>query len=120
LKHNFKELVVWKRVRILVKEIYELSKSFPSEEKYGMQSQIRRAVLSISLNIIEGSARSTDKQFANFLDMSFGSARELQGILIHANDLGYISNQEFENYENECVEIQKMLFSFRNRIKKEL
>jgi four helix bundle protein len=71
MKHNFKELVIWKRVRAFIVEIYELTKQYPSDEKYDLVSQLRRASVSVSLNIIEGTGRSTNKQLANFLDIAW-------------------------------------------------
>lgn len=81
---------------------------------------MRRASVSVSLNIIEGTGRSTPKQLANFLDIAYGSMKEVQGCLIHSFDLGYITNEEWEKFENECVELQKMIYSFREKIIKEL
>jgi four helix bundle protein len=120
MKHNFKELIVWKRVRIFIVDIYTLTKEYPADEKYDLVSQMRRASISASLNIIEGTGRSTDKQLANFLDISYGSMKEVQGCLIHSFDLGYISQNELEKFENESIELQKMLYAFREKIIKDI
>lgn len=116
MKHNFKELVIWKRVRVFIVEIYELTKKYPSGERYDLVSQLRRASISVSLNIIEGTGRSTNKQLANFLDIAIGSMKEVQGCLIHSFDLGYITNEDLEKFENESIELQKMIYSFREKI----
>jgi four helix bundle protein len=119
MKHNFKELVIWKRVRVFIVEIYGLTKKYPSDERYDLVSQLRKASVSVSLNIIEGTGRSTNKQLANFLDIANGSMKEVQGCLIHSFDLGYITNEELEKFENECVELQKMIYSFREKVLKD-
>ncbi len=75
-KHNFRELKVWQKARFLVKEIYLISTLFPNEEKFGVVSQCRRAVISVSSNISEGAGRGTDKDFSHFMDKSEGSANE--------------------------------------------
>ncbi|MFN9499847.1 MAG: four helix bundle protein [Chryseotalea sp.] len=76
--HNFKELKVWQISRQLVKSVYELSVSFPAEEKFGITSQLRRCSISIPTNIAEGCGRNTDKDFSYILNISLGSAYELE------------------------------------------
>jgi S23 ribosomal protein. len=71
MKHNFKELIVWKRTRVFIVAIYKLTKQYPTEEKYDLVSQMRRASVLSSLNIIGGTGRATDKQLANFLDIAW-------------------------------------------------
>ncbi|MCG8579545.1 MAG: four helix bundle protein, partial [Bacteroidales bacterium] len=66
--HNFKELKVWQKARVLVKDIYHLTKQLPEDEKYGLISQMRRASVSIPSNIAEGTGRSSNKEFVRFLD----------------------------------------------------
>ncbi len=73
MKHNFKNLGVWKRGKKLVKTIYNLTRSFPEEEKYGLVSQMRRCAVSIPSNIAEGCGRDTDKDLARFLHIGIGS-----------------------------------------------
>src|SRR6516162_9836129 len=108
--HNFKELKVWQLSRNLVKEIYEITSNFPSEEKYGLISQLRRCAVSIPTNIAEGSGRNTDKDFAQFLNISLGSAYEFETLLILSFDVRLIFEEELENFTNRISEIQKMTF----------
>ncbi len=103
--HKFKELSVWQKSRTLVKDIYDLTKSFPNEEIYGLTSQIRRATVSIPTNIAEGAGRRTNPQFANFLDIALGSAIEVENLLILSNDLEFISDENLKSNETKCVEI---------------
>jgi four helix bundle protein len=108
--HNFKELKVWQISRHLVKSIYELSTSFPAEEKYGITSQVRRCSVSIPTNIAEGCGRNTDKDFAHFLNISLGSAYELESLLYLCVDLKLLSENQLNDILPTISEIQKMTF----------
>lgn len=91
--YSFEKLEAWKEARILVKLIYVITKSFPDDEKYGLTSQIRRAVISVSSNIAEGSGRLTGPDQKNFYKNAYGSLMELLCQAIHANDLDFLNNQ---------------------------
>lgn len=108
--HNFKELKVWQQSRKLVKEIYLLTSSFPADEKLGLISQLRRFSVSIPTNIAEGAGRNTNRDFAQFLNISLGSAFELETLLILSLDLSFISSANLETLSNKISEIQKMIF----------
>ena len=96
--------------------IYEMTKGYPEEEKYGMTSQMRRASTSIPLNIAEGYAkRSSQEEFKRFLLMAIGSAEEIRVLLDFSKDLGYITKERYEKASKEYDEIGKML---TNLIKK--
>jgi len=84
------DLQAWKKAIILVQEIYNLTKSFPKEEIYGLVSQMRRAAVSVPSNIAEGAARSSKKEFIRFLTISRGSLSELETQLIISARLGYM------------------------------
>jgi len=115
--HNFKELKVWQKARVLVKEVYQTISLFPEDEKYGLISQIRRASVSIPANIAEGAGRNTDADFGRFLDIANGSCFELETLLILAVDLDYLSKSEYDKILKDIEEIQKMIYSLRNKIK---
>src|SRR5213078_92655 len=91
--HNYKELKVWQKGRILVKDVYLISASYPPSELYGITSQIRRATISISNNIAEGSGRSSKEDFSHFLETAFSSALEVENLIFLSFDLSYISNE---------------------------
>lgn len=114
--HDFKKLMVWQKTRIFVKNIYLLTQKFPNEEKFGLMQQIRRAAVSIFSNIAEGAGRSTDADFAHFVDMANGSAFEIETQLYIAFDLGYILKQEFDNTASQLQEIEKMLYNLRKSL----
>ncbi|MBC8400312.1 MAG: four helix bundle protein [Candidatus Marinimicrobia bacterium] len=104
---SHKDLDVWKNSMSIVTEIYQLTKQFPDEEKFGLSSQLRRAAVSIPSNIAEGAARSSNKEFIHFLYISLGSLSELETQLLIANNLEYCQ------FDNDIIEnlvgIRKML-----------
>ena len=89
---NFRKLDVWNEARKLVKEIYLITKQLPETEKFGLISQINRCVVSIPANIAEGSAKESQKDFARFLQISLGSAFELETHIILCVDLEFLEN----------------------------
>lgn len=80
--HNFRELKIWKESINLVKQIYLLTSDLPKDEKFGLISQINRCSVSIPSNIAEGSGRTSDKEFLNFLNIAISSSYELETQLI--------------------------------------
>ncbi|MCT4699886.1 four helix bundle protein [Tenacibaculum haliotis] len=91
---NFRKLEVWNEARLLVKEIYLITSKLPLEEKFGLTSQINRCSISIAANIAEGSAKDSQKDFIRFLQISLGSAYELESHLILCGDLNFLSEKE--------------------------
>lgn len=87
---NFRELKVWQDARILVKEVYSISKLSPDSEKFGLIPQIQRASISIPANIAEGCSKYSNKDFARFLQTSLGSAYELESHFILCEDLSLL------------------------------
>lgn len=113
MKHNFLQLEFWKKSRVLVKEIYLLTKDFPPEEKFGLTSQIRRAAVSIPSNIAEGCGRGTDLQFSHFINVAIGSACELETQLYLAHDLSFIHLNQVKSFTFKIQEIRKMMMGFQ-------
>lgn len=89
---NHKDLEVWKKSMDLVSNIYKITDSFPNKELYGLTNQIRRAAVSVPSNIAEGAARSSKKEFIQFLYIALGSLSELETQIIIANRLEYLNN----------------------------
>ena len=106
---TFRNLNVYIKSKELVKQIYELLKKFPKEEQFALSDQLRRAVISIPSNIAEGSGRNSQKDQAHFYNISYGSLMEVFSQLDIACDLGYISQEEFEQMELLINEEAKML-----------
>ena len=115
--HQFKELEIWKRSRLFCSEIYQITSSFPSDEKFGLTNQLRRAAVSIPSNIAEGSSRNSNKDFSRFLEIAIGSAYEIETQVLIAFDLGFVSTDECEKSVNELAEIIKMISRFRSTLK---
>jgi four helix bundle protein len=111
--HNFRELKIWKESLKFVKQIYLLTANLPLDEKFGLKSQINRCAISIPSNIAEGSGRSTDKDFLNFLRISISSSYELETQLILVNEL-------FEINTNSVIEelhvIQNLIGDFIRKL----
>ena len=116
LKHNFKNLKVWQKAVELAVLVYEATKSFPTEEKFGITSQMRRSSVSTSSNIAEGSARNSSKAFCNCLDISLGESFELETQLIIAFRTGILPEEKFSLLSLEIAELQKMVIGFKNTV----
>ena len=112
----YKDLEVWKEAIDLTILIYEITNNFPDEEKYGIISQIRRAVVAIPSNIAEGSTRMSDKDTMRFIDIAIGSLAELDTQMIIAEKLNY-----YQGYEKLKLKIDKvfaLLRGFKNYLKR--
>ncbi|MCD0474657.1 four helix bundle protein [Flavobacterium sp. EDS] len=111
--HQFKQLGIWKKSRLLCSKIYNITATFPSEEKFGITNQLRRASVSIPSNIAEGSSRNSNKDFARFLEIAIGSAYEVETQLLISSDLGFITEENTIELTNLLEEIIKMTSRFR-------
>ena len=114
--HNFRELNVWQKGIELSKRIYQFTSTFPTEEKYGLKSQIQRSAISIPSNIAEGCGRTGDNELNHFLTISLGSAFELETQVILANEFGYTDKYNVEILINQIQEIQKMIIGLHKSI----
>lgn len=92
--YGFEKLDVWQKSRLLVRDIYLITKSFPDDERFGLTSQIRRAMISVSCNIAEGTSRWSNKEKIRFIEIAYGSLMEVVNCLMLAFDLEYISEQK--------------------------
>jgi four helix bundle protein len=90
-------------------QIYQITASFPDDERFGLVSQIRRSAASIPSNIAEGSARGSDADFARFLHIALGSAAELDYQLLLSHDLSFLSTERYSEISAELGEIRRML-----------
>lgn len=106
---------------LLVKKIYLLTNDFPSDEKFGLVSQLKRASVSVPTNISEGSARNSEKEFLQFLYISLGSLTEVETLLLLSIELGFIKSKDVGDEVLQDVEvITKLLLGLINSIKKKL
>ena len=108
-EYSFEKLEVWQNSRVLVKEIFLLTKHFPDYEKYGLISQMRRAVVSISSNIAEESGRTSNKDFAHFIQIAYGSLMELLNQIILSLDLEFIDDVYIFSLRERIDEITNKL-----------
>ena len=113
-----KDLDVWKFSIDLVVKVYELTSTFPKEEKYGIIQQMRRSAVSIPSNIAEGAGRTSTKEFANFISISLGSLSELETQLIISQKLSFLNSISFENITNDLIQIRKMLLGLKKSLRK--
>ena len=114
--HNYKQLKLWEKAIELVVDIYQVTATFPTEEKYGLTSQIRRCAISISSNIAEGAGRNSDKEFCHFLSNAQGSSFELETQIIVSEKLTLITKEKCETICNKLIELQKMNYNLQIKI----
>jgi len=112
--YTFEKLNTWQDSRKLVVKVYGITKDFPSDEKYGLTSQLRRAMLSVSCNIAEGTTRKTYKEKLRFLEIAYASLMEVVNCLLISSDLGYISQGDLKEVRKGIDELYTML----NRLKR--
>ena len=115
---DYERLEVWRRAHALTIEVYRVTRIFPSEERFALTVQLRRATTSIPCNLAEGSARSSDRAFASFVEVAEGSASEAQYQLRLAHDLGYLEPASYDAIAREVLEIRRMLAKLRARLRR--
>ena len=118
--YAFENLEVWKESRQLVLIIYRIQNTFPSFERFGLGDQIRRAVVSVSSNIVEGNARYSTKEQIHFIEIAIGSLMEVYCQLILALDLEYITASQLTECDDKIWTILKMLKGMRCKKIKQL
>lgn len=114
----FRNLEIWKEAMAFVKDIYVLSNLLPAEEKYGLTTQLRRAVISIPANIAEGASRRTSTDFARFLEIALGSSFEVETYLELILSIYGNLNQDFDLLLKHLSVIQKRINALRESILK--
>ena len=114
--NKYQDLIVWKKAIEYTVKVYEMTKKFPAEEKFGLVGQINRAAVSIPSNVAEGAGRDSKKEFSQFLSIALGSAYEAETQLILACRLGFISNSELNILSDMSNEIQKMIVGLKKSL----
>lgn len=114
---DFRNLEIWKAGIVLVKQIYNLTKGFPSSELYGLTNQMRRAAVSLPSNIAEGASRKTNPDFARFLEIALGSSFELETQLILSRELDYLKPEAFEKIIADIHLFQKQTNSLLTKVR---
>ena len=114
---NFRKLKIWQQGIEIVKEVYRLSQKLPSEEKFGIKSQITRAAVSVPSNIAEGSSRNSEIEFKRFLEIAMGSLFEVETQLIIVEQLGFIKSEDLKSIFEMIALEGKMINGLINTIK---
>lgn len=115
---GYHKLLIWKRAYELALLVYKVTKDFPDSEKFGLVSQLRRAAISVVLNIIEGHRRSTRKDFLHYLNISSSSLAEVEGAIELSFGLGFISEETFILIDQKIAEEAYLLNSFSDSLHK--
>jgi four helix bundle protein len=109
--HQYKDLKVWQKAIKITNYVYEITKDYPTEEKFGLVIQMRRSAVSMPSNIAEGAGKSSPKEFVRFLEISHASSYELDTQTIISKNQNYINQEQFEKLSNDLSEFQKMLYA---------
>ncbi|HEY4232579.1 MAG TPA: four helix bundle protein [Lacipirellulaceae bacterium] len=113
---RFEKLDVWHRAIEHARQVYSITQSFPDNERFGLTSQLRRAAVSVSANIAEGSGRSSDVDFARFIEISYGSLMEVVSHASIAKLQGLLSNPAFDTLYQQSDELARMLSGLRSTL----
>ena len=113
---DFRDLAVWQKPHQLVLDIYRATRTFPTEERYGLTGQLRRSAASVPANIAEGCGREGERELARFLSIAAGAASETEYHLLLALDLEYLPGATHEDLHARINEVKKMLGAFHRRL----
>jgi len=113
---DFKELKVWQKAHHFVLDVYQQSRSFPSDERFGLTAHLRKSAISVPSNIAEGCGRESERELARFLSVAAGSASESEYQLLLARDLGYLQHDAHRQLDEQVTEIRRMLYSFIQKL----
>lgn len=116
-EQKFRKLNVWDKAMDFIEEIYKLTNKFPSKELYGLTSQLRRAAISIALNIAEGSGSDSDAEFNRFLNISLRSSYEVMCGIEVARRLRYCTDSEVDRLLGKCDEVSAMISGLKKKLK---
>jgi len=114
--NSHKDLDVWKKAVSFVSDIYKITERFPNFELFGLTNQIRGAAVSIPSNIAEGAARTSQKEFSQFLSIALGSSAEVETQLLIAMNLQFISTVEYKELTIKIDDIRKMLIGLKKSL----
>lgn len=117
---DYRKLLIWQKAHELTLLVYQATAVFPGDERFGLVSQMRRVSASIAINIAEGSGRETPKDFAHFIQMAIGSCSELEYELLLSNDLGYISQETYDDLSFRASEALRMMVAYNEKIRQNL
>ena len=108
---DFRNLEVWQKAHEFALAVYQITRGFPEDERFGLTSQLRRSVASIGANLAEGCGRGTDAEFARYVQIAMGSASEVEYHLLPAKDLTYMHAAQYPDLQEEITRVKRMLAS---------
>jgi len=106
---SFKDLVVWQKAMKLTKRVYEITRSYPADERFGLVAETRKTSRSVAANIAEGKMRTSSREFRNFVSIALGSVGELQTQILMAGNLEYLEAAAVDAVERDLEEVGRML-----------
>ena len=113
---NYRDLIVWQKAMDLVTAVYQVTGTFPSDERFGLTSQMRRAAVSIPSNIAEGQGRGSNREFSHFLSMGYGSLCELQTQLLLSERLKFLDTKTLQFVFDRTDEVGRLLNGLSNSL----
>jgi four helix bundle protein len=113
---DFIKIKVWEKAHRLTLQVYKITKNFPSDERFGLTVQLRRAAVSVPANIAEGCGRGSERELARFMSIAAGSASEVEYQLLLAFDLNYIQDEKYREINRQVNEVKRMLNSFIQKL----
>ena len=116
MAYTYRQIRVWQKAHGFALDIYKATSGFPRSELYGLTSQLRRACVSVATNIVEGYKRSTQKDFAHFLNIAVGSLEETKYLLLLSHDLGYLETGDHERLTGVAEDVGSMLHGFQRKL----
>jgi len=114
---DFRELKVWQKAHELTLSVYEVTRSFPRDEQFGLTSQIRRSCSSVAANLAEGCGRNGDAEFARYCSIAMGSASETEYHLLLARDLKMLKPADYEDLSRRATELKRMLTGLTQKVR---
>lgn len=115
-RKSYKKFTVWQKAHSFARAVYKAQKEFPSSEEYGLRSQLRRAALSVPTNIVEGTARQSQRELKQFLNISLGSLAEAEYLLEFSLEEGMLSKETYDNLDGLRYETGCLLWKFYQSI----
>ena len=116
MTYTFENVIAWQKAHVFVLQVYRITKSFPSDELYGLTSQFRRAAVSIEANIAEGYKKISKADKLRFMNISQGSIEECRDYILLSRDLQYITDTDFSNLHDALEDASRMLYLYCNGI----
>jgi four helix bundle protein len=113
---SYRDLVAWQKAVDLVARVYEITKTFPTDERFGLTQQLRRAAVSVPSNIAEGKGRGTAAEFSRFLSIATGSLTEVDTQLVIAERLGFITNDTLDEVAGKIAEVGRIMTGLRKSL----